>query len=103
MKGTCDEQAHPADGDFPGWPRGVVSSRLERTGTFECSDAGLNQLYYNVIWSQRSNFISIPTDCPQRDERLGRTSDIMVFAPAACLNFDSEDFLASWLADLAVD
>ena len=81
----------------------VVTSDLAQVGEFECSDERVNQLFRNVIWSQRGNFLSIPTDCPQRDERLGWTGDIMVFAPTACANADSRAFLANWLVDLALD
>lgn len=79
----------------------VISSALQEIGRFRCSDARLNQLDSNIRWSQRGNFISLPTDCPQRDERLGWTGDIQVFAPTACTNFDARAFLASWLVDLA--
>ena len=81
----------------------VVSSGLAPTGRFECSDERVNQLFRNVTWSQRGNFLAVPTDCPQRDERLGWTGDIMVFAPAACANADSRAFLANWLTDLGLD
>lgn len=79
----------------------VVASDLRPTGSFECSDARINQLFNNVRWSQRSNFLSLPTDCPQRDERLGWTGDIQIFAPTACMNVDARAFLSSWLIDLA--
>ena len=81
----------------------VVASDLTPIGEFSCSDERLNALWRNVMWSQRGNFLSIPTDCPQRDERLGWTGDIMVFAPTACANADSRAFLASWLVDLALE
>jgi alpha-L-rhamnosidase len=81
----------------------VVSSDLTPTGRFGCSDERVNQLFRNVTWSQRGNFLAVPTDCPQRDERLGWTGDIMVFARAACANADSRAFLANWLTDLAHD
>lgn len=81
----------------------VVSSDLQQTGAFACSDARINKLYQNVLWSQRSNFLSLPTDCPQRDERLGWTGDIQVFAAAACANADAQTFLSSWLKDLAIE
>ena len=81
----------------------VVSSDLPQIGEFECSDARVNRLFENVRWSQRGNFLSVPTDCPQRDERLGWTGDILVFAPAACSNADADAFLASWLIELALD
>ena len=77
----------------------VVSSELQRIGEFECSDELLNQLHRNVVWGTRGNFLDLPTDCPQRDERLGWTGDIAVFAPTAAYLFDVEDFLRDWLAD----
>lgn len=81
----------------------VIASDLRRIGYFRCSDERINRLYENVIWSQRGNFLSIPTDCPQRDERLGWTGDIQVFAETACANFDARAFLGSWLVDLAAE
>jgi alpha-L-rhamnosidase len=81
----------------------VVSSELQRIGEFECSNELLNQLHQNVIWSLRGNFLDLPTDCPQRDERLGWTGDIAVFAPAATYVFDVDDLLRDWLQDLAVE
>jgi alpha-L-rhamnosidase len=81
----------------------VCHSDMERIGWFECSDPLINRLHENVVWSMRGNFLSIPTDCPQRDERLGWTGDIQVFAPTACFLYDSAGFLSSWLADLAAE
>ena len=81
----------------------VVSSELQQIGEFECSNEMLNQLHQNVVWSLRGNFLDLPTDCPQRDERLGWTGDIAVFAPAATYLFDVDDFLRDWLKDLAVE
>jgi alpha-L-rhamnosidase len=81
----------------------VCHSDLERTGWFECSDRLVNRLHENVVWSMRGNFVDVPTDCPQRDERLGWTGDIAVFAPTACFLYDCAGFLSSWLADLAAD
>ena len=78
----------------------VVSSDLERIGEFECSDPMLNQLHSNVVWGQRGNFVDVPTDCPQRDERLGWTGDLAVFSPTAAFLFDSAGFLRDWLRDL---
>jgi alpha-L-rhamnosidase len=98
--------------EVDGWPgelrpddlRAVVChSDMERTGWFECSDSLLNQLHENVVWSMRGNFLDVPTDCPQRDERLGWTGDIQVFAPTACFLFDTAGFLQSWLHDLAAE
>jgi alpha-L-rhamnosidase len=81
----------------------VVSSELQRTGEFECSNELLNQLHRNVVWGLRGNFLDVPTDCPQRDERLGWTGDIAVFTPTATNLFDVDDFLRDWLKDLAVE
>jgi alpha-L-rhamnosidase len=76
---------------------------MRRTGWFECSDPLLNRLHENVVWGMRGNFVDVPTDCPQRDERLGWTGDIQVFAPTAAYLFDCAGLLTSWLADLAAD
>jgi alpha-L-rhamnosidase len=81
----------------------VISSDLRRTGTFECSHALINKLHENTVWSMRGNFVSVPTDCPQRDERLGWTGDIQVFAPTANYLFDTTAFLGGWLRDLEFD
>jgi alpha-L-rhamnosidase len=81
----------------------VYHSDMERTGWFECSDPLLNKLHENVVWGMRGNFVDIPTDCPQRDERLGWTGDLQVFAPTASYLYDCAGFLTSWLADLAAD
>ena len=81
----------------------VVSSELRRIGEFECSDEMLNQLHRNVVWGLRGNFLDVPTDCPQRDERLGWTGDIAVFTPTASYLFDVDDFLRDWLNDLAAE
>lgn len=78
-------------------------SDMEPTGTFTCSNEDLNQLHSNVVWSMLGNFVDIPTDCPQRDERLGWTGDIQVFAPTASFLFDCTGFLSSWLQDLAAE
>ena len=81
----------------------AVHSDMKRTGYLSCSDPLLNKLFENVIWGQKSNFLDVPTDCPQRDERLGWTGDAQVFIRTACLNFDAERFFTKWLADLAAD
>jgi len=80
----------------------VVGSDMRRTGTFGSSHALLDRLHENVVWSMRGNFLSIPTDCPQRDERLGWTGDIQVFAPTASFLYDADAFLSSWLEDLSI-
>ena len=81
----------------------VLSSDLKSTGSFACSDKRLNQLQHNILWGGRSNFMDIPTDCPQRDERMGWTGDIAVFARTACFNFDMSCFLEKWLKDLSAE
>ncbi|HEX5808281.1 MAG TPA: glycoside hydrolase family 78 protein, partial [Anaerolineales bacterium] len=81
----------------------VCHSDLERRGWFECSDPLINRLHENVLWSMRGNFFDIPTDCPQRDERLGWTGDLQIFSPAASFLHDTSGFLTSWLQDLAVE
>lgn len=78
----------------------ALYSDIERTGSFSCSDERINRLQENIIWSSKSNFMDIPTDCPQRDERMGWTGDIAVFAPTACYNFNMSRFLDKWLKDV---
>ena len=79
----------------------VLGTDAPMTGHFETSDPMLNQLQSNIVWSQRGNFLSVPTDCPQRDERMGWTGDINVFAPTAAFNMDVSTFLGDkWLQDL---
>ncbi len=81
----------------------VIGTDLERTGWFECSDPMINRLHENVVWSTRGNFVDLPTDCPQRNERLGWTGDIQVFGPTALFLYDVSGLLTSWLADLAAE
>jgi len=81
----------------------AVYSEMERTGYFECSNPLLNRLFENVVWGQRGNFLDVPTDCPQRDERLGWTGDAQAFIKAASYNYDVEKFFTKWLADLALE
>jgi alpha-L-rhamnosidase len=81
----------------------VIHSAMARTGTFETSSALLNQLEHNIIWGQKGNFLDVPTDCPQRDERLGWTGDAQVFAPTASFNHDTAAFYTKWLKDVALD
>lgn len=98
--------------EVTGWPGGfdpaavtaeVIGSDMVRTGWFECSDPLVNRLHENVVWGMRGNFLYLPTDCPQRDERLGWTGDIQVFSPTASYLYDCDGFLASWLVDLALE
>lgn len=81
----------------------VVHSEMERTGWFESSNGMVNQLEHNIIWGQKGNFLDVPTDCPQRDERLGWTGDAQAFAPTASFNFETVGFYEKWLKDLALD
>ena len=81
----------------------VIHSDMPQTGNFTCSDTLVNRLQENIQWGQKGNFLDIPTDCPQRDERLGWTGDAQVFAPTAEFNYDVAPFFTKWMADLAVD
>ena len=81
----------------------VVHSEMTRTGWFACSDRRVNQLISNSIWSQKGNFLDVPTDCPQRDERLGWTGDIAVYAATAAHQYDVADFLHKWLLDVVAE
>mgnify|MGYP000597506402 CR=1 FL=1 len=81
----------------------TVHSNMKRTGFLSSSNTLLNQLFSNIIWGQKGNFLDVPTDCPQRDERLGWTGDAQVFVRTACLNYDAEKFFTKWLADLESD
>ena len=75
----------------------VVHTDLPRTGTFRCSDRWLNKLYRNTLWGQKGNFLELPTDCPQRDERLGWSGDTQVFCNTALYNMAAEPFYRQWL------
>lgn len=81
----------------------VLCSDMKRTGHFACSNPKLNQLYSNIVWGQMSNYVDVPTDCPQRDERLGWTGDAQAFVRAGAYNFDVHKFFKKWLHDLAAD
>lgn len=95
-----------------GWPEPVspenftaiaVYSDMKRTGFLRSGHAKLNKLFENILWGQRGNFLDVPTDCPQRDERLGWTGDAQVFVQAAAYHYDVKRFFAKWLADLRAD
>ncbi len=81
----------------------VVHTDMERTGTFTCDHELLDRLHENVVWGMRGNFLDVPTDCPQRDERLGWTGDLQVFAPTAAYLYDVRGMLGNWLDDLRVE
>ena len=78
----------------------VVHSDTPRTGTFECSSPDVNKLFANIDWGQRANFISVPTDCPQHDERLGWLGDAQIFVRTAAYNRDVASFFEKWLDDV---
>lgn len=94
---------------FPGEPKAenftaiAVHSDLKQTIAFDCSNPLLNHLFNNILWGQRDNFLDVPTDCPQRDERLGWTGDAQVFVKTACYNYDVERFFSKWLRDMQAD
>ncbi|MFO8002426.1 MAG: family 78 glycoside hydrolase catalytic domain [Marinilabilia sp.] len=81
----------------------VVHSDMEPTGHFDCSNSLINQLQHNTVWGQKGNFLDVPTDCPQRDERLGWTGDIQVFGNTANILMNTAGFLSRWLKDLEAD
>lgn len=81
----------------------ALYSSVTQNGSFTCSNELLNKLNQNIVWSAKSNFVDIPTDCPQRDERMGWTGDIAVFAQTACYNFDTSRFFYKWLKDMRAE
>ncbi|MBQ9131953.1 MAG: family 78 glycoside hydrolase catalytic domain, partial [Clostridia bacterium] len=81
----------------------AVHSDIKRTGDFHCGNEKINQLYHNIIWGQKSNYLDIPTDCPQRDERLGWTGDAQIFCRTAAINFDVKTFFRKWMRDVAAE
>lgn len=81
----------------------VLHSDMDMTGRFECSDPLVNQLQHNILWGLKGNFLDVPTDCPQRDERLGWTGDAQVFARTAVYLANAAPFFAKWLGDLKAD
>jgi len=95
--------------DFPGTPTIenitgiVIHSDMKPSGTFSCSEPLINQLQKNIQWGQKGNFLDVPTDCPQRDERMGWTGDAQVFAPTASYNFNTAGFYTKWVQDIAAD
>ncbi|HEY8733294.1 MAG TPA: family 78 glycoside hydrolase catalytic domain, partial [Puia sp.] len=81
----------------------AMYSDMNATGQFTCSNPLLNQLQHNIQWGQKGNFLDVPTDCPQRDERLGWTGDAQAFSKTACYNMDVHNFFSKWLKDVAAD
>lgn len=94
---------YPGEVNLDNFEAVVLCSDMKRIGHFECSNPKLNQLYSNIVWGQMSNYVDVPTDCPQRDERLGWTGDAQVFIRAGAYNFDVRKFFKKWLHDLAAD
>lgn len=92
-------------GDFDAWSICAIAvhSDIKRTGYLDSSSPLLNQLFKNIIWGQKGNFLDVPTDCPQRDERMGWTGDAQVFVKTASYNFNVEKFFEKWLTDLRLD
>jgi alpha-L-rhamnosidase len=95
--------------DYPGTPKPedftaiAIYSDMKPTGTFSSSNAMINQLQHNIQWGQKGNFVDIPTDCPQRDERLGWTGDAQVFSRTAAFNMDVAGFFTKWIKDVKAD
>ncbi|MBC7902649.1 MAG: family 78 glycoside hydrolase catalytic domain [Gemmatimonadaceae bacterium] len=81
----------------------VVHSDMKPAGSFECSNKLINQLQHNIVWGQKGNFLDVPTDCPQRDERLGWTGDAQAFCKTATYNMDVAAFFTKWLKDVSTD
>ena len=81
----------------------ALYSDMQPTGSFSCSNTMVDQLQHNIQWGQRGNFLDVPTDCPQRDERLGWTGDAQVFSRTASFNMNVNNFFAKWLKDVAAD
>lgn len=96
-------EGYPGALDTSNFTATVLHSAMKPTGSFECSNPLLNQLQHNIQWGQKGNFLDVPTDCPQRDERLGWTGDAQVFFRTAAFNFNVEIFFSKWLKDLAAD
>lgn len=81
----------------------VVYSDIKQTGYLKCSNEKINRLFSNILWGQKGNFLDVPTDCPQRDERLGWTGDAQVFVKTASYNYDVQKFFKKWLHDMAAN
>ena len=93
---------YPETVDLSGFVSVAVYSDMKRIGFFSCGEEKINRLYQNILWGQRSNFLDVPTDCPQRDERLGWLGDAQVFCRTASLNYDTERFYRKWLGDMTL-
>ena len=94
---------HPGELELNDFVGVVIHTDMAVTGGFSCSAPLVNQLQHNIVWGQKGNFVDVPTDCPQRDERLGWTADAQVFMPTACFNMDCALFFTKYLRDLRAD
>ena len=95
--------AYPGEISLKNFTACVVYSDMEQTGSFRCSNPLLNQLWHNILWGMKGNFLDIPTDCPQRDERLGWTGDAQVFGRTASFLMNTNAFYSKWLSDVSAD
>jgi alpha-L-rhamnosidase len=96
-------EGYPGDIKPEDFTATALYSDMAPAGTFSCSNLMINQLQHNIQWGQKGNFLDIPTDCPQRDERLGWTGDAQVFSRTATYNMNAHNFFAKWLKDVALD
>ncbi len=96
-------EAFPGEPDLSAFTGVVIHSDLAQTNSFSCSHPLLNRLQSNILWGQKGNFVDIPTDCPQRDERLGWTGDTQVFCSTGCFNMASAGFYSKWIRDVVAD
>ena len=94
---------YPGEVELENFEALVMHTDMKRTGYFESSNSLLNRLFLNAVWGQKSNFVDFPTDCPQRDERLGWTGDTQVFCRTGTENFNSARFYKKWLGDVIAD
>ena len=95
--------SHPGELAAENFQALAVHSDMEQTAAFVSSNEALNQLFHNILWGLKGNFLDVPTDCPQRDERLGWTGDAQIFCPTACFLMSTYTFFQKWLRDLAAD
>jgi len=96
-------EGYPGELKLSAFKAKVLHSDMEATGSFKCSNDLVNQLQHNILWGQKGNFLDVPTDCPQRDERLGWTGDAQMFIRTACFNMNVAPFFSKWLKDLYAD
>ena len=96
-------EGYPGDIQLDNFEAHVLNSNMTKTGEFTSSNQLVNQLQHNILWGQKGNFIDVPTDCPQRDERLGWTGDAQVFSRTATFNLNVHNFFLKWLKDLEAD